>query len=95
MQEYEAADGLPDPWEGNHSIDYWVWHGDRLLPATRDELAQISEDERTREALYRLKQMKRSAVWIRLVRSFGTLWFRTWLQTIRHSIHMREAASKR
>ena len=57
MRKYEAWDGLPDPWEGNHDIDYWVWHEDRLVPATPEELACIKEDERTREALFRLERL--------------------------------------
>jgi hypothetical protein len=61
MYEHEAWDGddLPNPWQGNHDIDYWVWRidDDRLVPATPDELAHIKEDERTREALFRLEQL--------------------------------------
>jgi hypothetical protein len=33
MHEHELWDGLPDPWEGDHNIEYWVWHEDRLVPA--------------------------------------------------------------
>jgi len=58
MREYEAWDDLSDPWDGDHDIDYWVWHGDRLIPATPEELARITEDERTREALFRLEQVQ-------------------------------------
>lgn len=48
----------PDPWEGDHDIEYWVWHGSRLLPATPHEVASIKEDERTSAALYRLERMQ-------------------------------------
>jgi hypothetical protein len=57
MYQHEAWDDLPDPWEGNHNIEYWVWHEDRLIPATPQELACIKEDERTRDALWRLEHM--------------------------------------
>ena len=58
MHEYEAWDDLPDPWEGDHDIEYWVWQDDRLIPAPPDDLARITEDERTREALFRLEQVQ-------------------------------------
>lgn len=60
MREHEAWDGddLPDPWEGDHDIEYWVWREDRLVPAASDDLARIQEEERTREALFRLEHMQ-------------------------------------
>jgi hypothetical protein len=55
MREREAWEDLPDPWDGDHNIEYWVWHEDRLVPATPEEIARIKEEERTRDALYRLE----------------------------------------
>jgi hypothetical protein len=54
---HEPWDGLPDPWEGDHNIEYWVWHEDRLVPAPPKEVVCIQEEERTRDAMWRLEQM--------------------------------------
>ncbi len=66
MAEHEAwenwdGDDLPEPWQGDHEIEYWIWRVDEdcLVPATPDELARIKEDERTRDALFRLEQLHR------------------------------------
>jgi hypothetical protein len=50
------VDELPDPWEGEHDIEYWIWDGTRLVPASEDEVHSIREQERTRDAMWRLKQ---------------------------------------
>lgn len=39
---------------GDHGIEYWARHGNRLVPATDDEVAQIHEWERESSALARL-----------------------------------------
>jgi hypothetical protein len=57
MQDHEAWDAFPDPWEDDHTIEYWVWRGDCLVPTTPDEIARIQEDERTRGALRLLRQL--------------------------------------
>lgn len=44
----------------DHTIEYWIVRGNRLVPAGPDELARIHEWEREREALDRLDQ------WVRL-----------------------------
>ena len=49
-------DDLPDPWEGVHDIEYWVWNGTRLVPASEEGVQSIREQERTRDALWRLEQ---------------------------------------
>jgi CheY-like chemotaxis protein len=43
---------------GNHDIEYWVRHGNKLVPATEDEVAQIQEWERESSALVRLTDWK-------------------------------------
>lgn len=50
------VDELPDPWEGEHDIEYWIWDGTQLVPASADEVHSIREQERTRDAMWRLKQ---------------------------------------
>jgi len=55
--EAQGASGeLPDPWEGEHEIEYWVWDGTRLVPASAEQLERIREDERTFTAMRRLWQ---------------------------------------
>lgn len=49
-----AETSFPDPWDGDHAIEYWVWDGERLVPATPDQQAGIQEMERTASARRRL-----------------------------------------
>src|SRR5690349_20850742 len=61
---------FPDPWDGNHAIEYWVWSGDQLVPATPSQQAEIQETERIASARRRLRrwhnEQQRSSVWIRI-----------------------------
>lgn len=57
-EDWDDLSDLPDPWDGDHTIEYWVWNGARLIPATLEERARIQEDERTRAARLRLQQMQ-------------------------------------
>lgn len=41
---------FPDPWDGDHDIEYWVWSGDQLVPATPSQQAEIQEVERIASA---------------------------------------------
>ena len=45
---------FPDPWDGDHDIEYWVWSGDQLVPATPSQQAEIQETERIASARRRL-----------------------------------------
>ncbi len=47
---------FPDPWGDEHDIEYWIWNGTRLVPATPAQVERIQEDERQRQASYRLAQ---------------------------------------
>jgi len=55
-ESWGAPGELPDPWEGEHDIEYWIWDGTRLVPASAAQLELIREDERTFAALRRLWQ---------------------------------------
>lgn len=59
LPDADARDELPDPWHGDHSIEYWVWDGSRLVPATPQEIARIKEDERIRAMFRRLYREER------------------------------------
>jgi hypothetical protein len=65
--EHESAgwNDLPDPlanlfdsWYDDDNVEYWVWDGDRLVPASAEERACLREEERTESALRRLKLMQ-------------------------------------
>lgn len=49
-------DDLPDPWEGAHDIEYWVWNGMQLAPASDEQVERIHEHERTLAAMSRLER---------------------------------------
>lgn len=56
----------PDPWDDPHDIEYWVWDGEQLAPATSGERASIQEMERTQSARRRLalwEREQRVATW--------------------------------
>jgi hypothetical protein len=46
----------PDPWDDPHDIEYWVWNGERLVPASSSERVVLQEIERTQSARRRLAQ---------------------------------------
>ena len=68
MQEYSQEkrseraragwDHLHDPWEGDLMIEYWIWDGERLAPATDEERAAIEERERLQSARRRLTRWR-------------------------------------
>jgi hypothetical protein len=43
---------------GEHNVEYWVRRGNRLVPATADEVARIHAWERERNMLVRLERLK-------------------------------------
>src|SRR5690242_2044559 len=47
---------FPDPWDGDHDIEYWVWSSDQLVPATPSQQAEIQETERIASARRRLRR---------------------------------------
>ena len=66
---------FPDPWDGDHAIEYWVWSGDQLVPATPSQQAEIQETERIASARRRLArwhnehgQQQRMPVRVHIVR---------------------------
>jgi hypothetical protein len=67
---------------GEHNIEYWVRKGNRLVPATPEESAQIQEWERERRAEARLAQLKeaqrRALAWPARLRSRLSLSLTRW-----------------
>lgn len=55
------ADALaPDPWGDPHDIEYWVWNGERLVPASPAERDTIQEMERAQSVRRRLAQWEQT-----------------------------------
>ena len=88
---------FPDPWDGDHDIEYWVWSGDQLVPATPSQQAEIQETERIASARRRLRrwhnengQQQHMTVRVRIVRGIQQTMAGAW-QMARHST--RPAAS--
>jgi hypothetical protein len=80
---------FPDPWDGDHAIEYWVWSGDQLVPATPSQQAEIQETERIASAHRRLKRwhnenrQQHMTVRIRIVRGIRQTMAGAW-QMARH-----------
>lgn len=55
-QAEQAERDHEDPWSPENTIEYWVWNGQRLLPALPEQVIAFRE----REALQRLERLKRS-----------------------------------
>lgn len=87
---------FPDPWDGDHDIEYWVWSGEQLVPATPSQQAEIQETERIASARRRLRRwhnaqgQQRMTVRIRIVRGIRQTVADAW-QMARHGT--RPAAS--
>jgi hypothetical protein len=91
---------FPDPWDGDHAIEYWVWSGDQLVPATPSQQAEIQETERIASAHRRLKRwhnengQQHMTVRIRIVRgirqTIAGAW-QMWRHDARPSIVSSEA----
>lgn len=71
-----TADDFPDPF-GEHNIEWWVWDGERLVPATDGDMREIEEYERSRAALRQLSEWNRDER-TRLRRLRGMLTDITW-----------------
>ena len=61
MDDANTAADTPwtDPWDDPHDVEYWVWNGERLTPASDSERAAIQDEERLRSARRRLVQWER------------------------------------
>jgi hypothetical protein len=62
MQEHEAWDDFPDPWDDDHTIDYWIWRGDHLVLATPEGIGGIQEDDRAHRVSRRLDDLQARAL---------------------------------
>jgi hypothetical protein len=49
-----SGDPLPDPFTGDHNIEYWIWTGSRLVPASPEAAERIRRQEALEEEEFRL-----------------------------------------
>ncbi|HKV85698.1 MAG TPA: hypothetical protein VJN88_14185 [Ktedonobacterales bacterium] len=75
-----TADDFPDPF-ADHDIEYWVWDGERLIPASTFEIQGFEEQERARAARRRLSAFDRP-------QRRGTAWARNHLTTVARSVRV-------
>jgi hypothetical protein len=58
----EADDApFPDPFTSDHTIEYWVWTGSRLVPASPDQAARLRRQEELEAEEFRLLQEHKRA----------------------------------
>lgn len=80
MDSMDVGDGWePDVVDafGEHDIEYWVWNGIRLVPATAAQIACIQEAERERVAALMLSawtQRQRLPAHRRLLAWVASMW---------------------
>jgi len=43
--EQLTGEPFPDPFTGDHDIEYWLWTGDRLVPASPEAAERIQQQE--------------------------------------------------
>jgi hypothetical protein len=72
--EQITGDPLPDPFTGDHTIEYWIWTGSRLVPATPEAAERIRQQEmledeefRARHELQRLYRIRRRQAFRRII----------------------------
>jgi hypothetical protein len=52
---------FPDPFTGDHNIEYWVWTGSRLVPASSDQAARLRRQEELEAQELRLVRERQRA----------------------------------
>ena len=45
-----------ETWDGDATVDYWIWRDDHLVPLTSNGTAQVAEGKRRRRGRQRLGQ---------------------------------------
>jgi hypothetical protein len=59
--EQMTGEPLPDPFTGDHDIEYWIWTGSRLVPATPEAAERIRQQEAVEEEEFRLLRKRQQA----------------------------------
>ena len=56
-----ASAAFPDPFTGDHNIEYWIWTGGRLVPASPDQAERLRRQEALEEEEFRLRRERQRA----------------------------------
>jgi hypothetical protein len=59
----EQIDGepFPDPFTGDHNIEYWLWTGSRLVPASPETAERLQRQEALEQEEFRLLRERQRA----------------------------------
>jgi hypothetical protein len=68
--EQITGNPLPDPFTGDHTIEYWIWTGSRLVPATPEAAERIRRQEALEEEEFRARRELQHLYWIRRRQAF-------------------------
>jgi hypothetical protein len=63
-------DPLPDPFTGDHNIEYWIWTGRRLVPASPEESERLRRQEALEEEEFRLLRKRQCLTRVRRRQAF-------------------------
>jgi hypothetical protein len=64
--EQISGDPLPDPFTGDHNIEYWIWTGSRLVPASPEESLRLRRQEELEDEAFRARRKQQHLNRIRL-----------------------------
>lgn len=56
-----SGEPFPDPFTGEHDIEYWIWSGSRLVPASPEVAERLREHEAQERAERRLMRERLQA----------------------------------
>jgi hypothetical protein len=71
--EQITGDPLPDPFTGDHNIEYWIWTGSRLVPASPEESKRLGRQEALEEEEFRARRERQRFNRIRRRQAFGRI----------------------
>jgi hypothetical protein len=54
--EQMTDEPLPDPFTGDHDIEYWIWTGSRLVPATPEAVERLRQQEALEDEEFRARR---------------------------------------
>jgi hypothetical protein len=81
--EQITGEPFPDPYTGEHDIEYWIWTGNRLVPASPEAAERIRQQEASEEEEFRLLRERQQAHRQQRWRSFSRFTKRI-LSPLRH-----------
>jgi hypothetical protein len=64
--EQITGDPLPDPFTGDHNIEYWIWTGSRLVPATPEQSERLRRQEELEDEEFRARRKQQHLNRLRL-----------------------------